>query len=90
MSIEIPTISDEIITRVNDDKSVILMKMDDSDVFYKIKGVASLVWEKLYIEKTSFDQCIADLCEEFDVSQEQLVQDIQKLFTDLKAKGLAQ
>ncbi len=41
------TISDEIVVRENKDGTVIAMKMDDGDLFYKIDGAAAKIFKDL-------------------------------------------
>lgn len=37
-------VSKEIVGRKNQDNTVIIMKLDDSKIFYKINGLAALIW----------------------------------------------
>ena len=45
----------DLVSRKNQDGTVILMKLDDSSVFYKINGFASILWgvfTKTYYDKS--------------------------------------
>ncbi|MEK6577889.1 MAG: PqqD family peptide modification chaperone [Bdellovibrionota bacterium] len=42
----------DVISRKNQDDSIILMKLDESSLFYKINGVAALLWRELESPKT--------------------------------------
>lgn len=73
---------DDIVSRTNQDGSVVLMKMDDSEVFYKIDGVAAEMWNKIGEDKP-LGKILDELLEEYDVSEDQLYQDTEKYLTEL-------
>lgn len=40
-------VAEDIISRTNQDGTCVLMRMDDSSVFFKIDGVAAEVWQEI-------------------------------------------
>lgn len=81
------TLSDEIVTRNNKDGTVVLMRMDDSEVFYKINGVAAQVWKEIEAGKTP-EAIIPELVEEYDCTEEQLKGDTEKFLVNLLEKEI--
>ena len=57
--VEIEAVKD-IVCRQNQDGTVVLMKLDESDVFFKIDGIAAQVWNEL-----STHQSIKQINEKF-------------------------
>lgn len=80
-------LSEEVVTRKNSDGSIILMKMDDGDIFYKMEGVSSEIYKRLEAGKSLFDVS-NEILDEYDVSEETLVADLSKLMNDLTKVGL--
>lgn len=63
------TISKEVVARKNQDGTVVVMRLDESSLFYKIDGIAAQVWESLtHAKKTS-----------------ELIKEFQALYPDNKA-----
>lgn len=76
-------IDSEIIASRNNDGSIVAMKVDDSDLFYKITGVATEVWG--YLEQgLSKSEIISKITNDFQVSEEQTQKDFDNFITDLK------
>jgi hypothetical protein len=76
-------IDSEIIASRNNDGSIVAMKVDDSDLFYKITGVATEVWS--YLEQgLSRDEIVKNITESFEVTEEQSIKDFDTFITDLK------
>jgi len=80
-------LSEEVVTRKNSDGSIILMKMDDGDIFYKMEGVSSEIYKRLESGKSLFD-ISNEILTEYDVTEEVLVADLSKLVNDLNKVGL--
>lgn len=80
-------LSDEVVTRKNSDGSIILMKMDDGDIFYKMEGVSSEVYKRLEAGKSLFDVS-NEILAEYEVDEKTLVTDLSKLIGDLSKVGL--
>lgn len=79
---------ENIVTRKNDNGSVILMKMDDSDNFYKIEGVASFIWREAVDNCRSIGEIFDQIIKTHDVEPAQLDKDIKKLIDDLQSNQL--
>lgn len=80
-------LSDEVVTRKNSDGSIILMKMDDGDIFYKMEGVSSEVYKRLEAGKSLFD-ISNEILAEYEVDEKTLMNDLSKLIGDLSKVGL--
>ena len=75
--------SEEIVDRKNNNENiVVLMKMDDSSSFYKIKGVATEVWELLG-EKKSVKEIVDNLNDQYSVDDGQIRKDVEKFLDEL-------
>ncbi len=71
------TITTEAISRVNQDGTIVIMKMNEDEFFYKIDGVAAVVWQKFTTEGILVSQIIDEILSEYNVSKEVLVKDIE-------------
>ncbi len=76
-------IDSEIIASRNNDGSIVAMKVDDSDLFYKITGVATTVWTHLENGLT-LEEITNQVMDEFDVAEDILKSDIDKFIIELK------
>jgi hypothetical protein len=76
-----------VVARKNQDSSVILMKMDDSSIFYRIDGIASEVWNAL-ADKKSSNEVISEMEGQYPQFSLQLNEDVPKFLTDLLEKKL--
>jgi len=75
--------SDEIVDRKNNNENIIvLMKMDDSSSFYKIKGVATEVWE-LIGEGKNVKSIVEDLNAKYTVGDGQIRKDVESFLDEL-------
>jgi hypothetical protein len=79
--------STEIVTRKNQDGTVVIMKMDDSNNFFKINGIASEVWNAIQNE-IPLNQLKQKITSEYDVTDDQLNKDIDSLIKTLIEKNL--
>lgn len=80
-------VAEEIVSRNNKDGTVIVMKLDDSNFFFKIDGVAALVWTELANNK-QIDQIKEEILSDYNISKEVLDKDIDNLLSDLTSKNL--
>jgi len=76
-----------IVARKNQDHSVVVMKMDESSIFFKIDGVAAEAWN-LLSEKKSCRQIISELAGTHAQFSKQIEVDIPKFVQDLLDKKL--
>lgn len=80
-------ISDDIVSRKNSDGTVIIMKMEDGDIFYKMNGIAASVYKEMETGKSLVDVC-NNILKEYNVSEEVLVNDVQNLLSELSKAGI--
>lgn len=74
---------EEIVSRKNENGSVILMKMDNSDVFFKVDGIAADVYKEL--EKgQSLSDIFTSLSEKFPGKEDQITNDINSLLKKMR------
>lgn len=83
------TVQSDLVARNNEDGTIVVMKMDESNLFFKIEGVATEVWKGLN-ENKNLKQIYADIKSEYDVSDDQLMSDIEAFINDLKGRDLVQ
>jgi hypothetical protein len=76
-------IDKDLVSRKNDDGSTILMKMDDSETFYKIEGVAAEVWNKLS-DGMELQNVVEEIVEKYDTDPSTVEADINTLLNDLQ------
>lgn len=77
----------DIVSRKNQDGTVVIMKMDDSNNFFKIDGVAAIVWDGFATKKPLAD-IKKNIHDNYNVTDTQLNQDIDKLIKVLLEKQL--
>jgi hypothetical protein len=82
-------IPEGIVSRSNQDGTVILMKMDESNTFFKINGVAAIVWRELATQK-DINQIVLETIESYDAPKEKIISDIKAFVETLLAKDLVQ
>ena len=77
------TRSEEIVDRKNNNENiVVLMKMDDSSSFYKIKGVATEVWELLG-EGKSVKGIVDEINGRYEPPDDQIRKDVENFLDEL-------
>lgn len=82
------TICSDIVSRENRDGSIVLMKTDSSDIFYKITGESSTVWSFIKQGKTP-NEALESLCQKHQqVDQEVIRSDIASFLNELEKKNL--
>ena len=81
------TVKPDLVARNNEDGTIVVMKMDESNQFFKIEGVATHVWKGLN-ENRNLKQIFADIKSEFDVEDDQLLSDVESFVNDLQGRDL--
>ncbi|MBT7608731.1 MAG: PqqD family protein [Bacteriovoracaceae bacterium] len=79
---------DDIVTRKNDNGSIILMKMNDSDNFFKIDGIASMIWRESVDNGRQLGEIFKLVIDGYEVEASTLEKDIDKLLQDLRSHKL--
>jgi hypothetical protein len=74
--------SKEFVHRINPDKSAILVKISEEDEFYKIQGIASVIWQSIDGEVT-IGEILKNILNEYDVTKEQLIKDSEPFLKTL-------
>jgi hypothetical protein len=80
-------VNEDIVSRDNQDGTVVLMKMDESEIFYKIDGVAAAIWKEIKSGK-AVGNIKTDIMGQYDVTGEQLNSDLNTFVTELIAKNI--
>lgn len=80
-------VHESVVSRANQDGTVILMKMDEGNTFFKINGVAAEVWKELS-NKRDLNQIANDLVMNYDASEEKIKKDMGNLIDTLLTKNL--
>jgi hypothetical protein len=81
--------SPDLVTRNNQDGTIILMKLDESNVFFKIEGVAAEVWKGISLGEKPLP-IIQRLLTEYEVSEDNLRGDVTNLLHELQKRDLIQ
>ena len=84
---KIPVIPDNVISRINDKKEVIIISMDIDEQFYKLDGVSSEIWASIDGKK-SWQEILKNILDKYDVTKKQLNKDVNKLVSDLEKHSL--
>lgn len=79
--------SDDVVIRKNQDGTMIMMKMDDSNVFFKVQGVSVNVLKGIQDSKGPQD-IIQEIVSEYDVDSSQVESDVENFLTELVSKDL--
>ena len=78
----------DIVSRKNQDGTLLIMRMDDSDIFYKVDGLAAQTTNLLH-EGNSPKESIQKLSTNFpNIPLEQIKTDVSKLVSELAMKGI--
>ena len=80
-------VQESVVSRANQDGTVILMKMDEGNTFFKINGVAAEVWRELSVKK-DINQITKDVISNYDASEDKIKSDIKGFVETLLAKDL--
>jgi ribosome-associated translation inhibitor RaiA len=79
-------ISDEIVVRENKDGTVIAMKMDDGDLFYKIDGAAAKIFKDLRKNK-DLKTSVQEIADFFKVELVHVQKDASEFLKQLQTLG---
>jgi len=66
-----------IVFRTNKDGTVVVMKMNDDEVFYKIDGVAAEMFQKISTNEMTLGKIVEDLANEYSVPTSKIMEDAQ-------------
>lgn len=80
-------VEEGIVSRSNQDGTVIIMKMDDGNTFFKINGVAAYFWKELALKK-EINSIVKDILNNYDVEESKLRSDLENLINTLSNKAL--
>jgi ornithine carbamoyltransferase len=80
-------LTQDVVARTNQDGTVIIMKMDESNTFYKINGIAADYWRSL-TNKVATQDFINNAIKEYNVTKETIESDISNLLATLLNKNL--
>lgn len=78
---------DDVVARTNQDGTFVVMKMDDSNIFFKINGVAADVWKGLLEGKTP-DALVKEIEQSYESSKDVIDADVSKFVSELLDKSL--
>jgi hypothetical protein len=81
------SLKDDLVARNNDDGSVVIMRMDESSLFYKIDGIAADVWKGLN-KNQNLKEIFAIIKTQYEVEDKQLMSDISNFIQDLESREL--
>jgi hypothetical protein len=79
--------SDDVVVRKNQDGTMIMMKMDDSNVFFKVQGVSVNVLKGIQDNKGPQD-IIREIVDEYDVTADKVQSDVETFLSELVSKDL--
>lgn len=77
----------DVVSRKNQDGSLILMRLDASSVFFKIDGIAAQIWSDLSEPKT-VQELLSQYQNKYPQYNDKLSTDIPSLINQLKEKNL--
>lgn len=80
---------EDVVARANQDGTFVVMKMDDSNIFFKIEGVSTQVWKGL-IEGQTPTKLSESITQEYNVTSDQVKKDIEEFIAKLLEKDLIQ
>lgn len=80
-------VAEDVVFRTNKDGTVVIMRMDDSNNFYKIDGVAAKIWTELS-GNLSLEMIQNNILNEYEVSSEKIATDSEHLIASLLQKNL--
>lgn len=80
-------IPEDIVSRSNQDGTVILMKMDEGNTFFKINGVAAEVWKEM-VAKKDLKEIAQTMHSTYNAPKEQIDSDIKSFLETLISKNL--
>jgi hypothetical protein len=78
---------ESVVSRANQDGTVVIMKMDEGNVFFKINGVAAEVWRELSIQK-NITEITQNIILSYNESEEKIISDVKFFLETLMTKEL--
>ncbi|AUN99944.1 PqqD family protein [Bacteriovorax stolpii] len=81
------SIPEDIVSRSNQDGTVILMKMDEGSTFFKINGAAAEIWKEM-VAKKDLNQIAEEMFSTYNAPKEQIQSDIKNFVETLVSKNL--
>lgn len=78
---------EDVVSRDNQDGTVIVMKMDEGNTFFKLTNISAEIWREL-TQKKGLNQIFSGVLENYDVSEEMLRQDVEHLMKGLVERRL--
>ncbi len=83
------SVQPDLVARNNEDGTIVVMRMDESNLFFKIDGVAADIWKGLNANQ-DLKQIFAQIKSDYDVDDEQLLKDVESFLNNLKDRDLIQ
>ena len=83
----IPEPSKQVLSRMNKDGSVAIIRLDSDQYFYTLDGVSAEVWSSMDGKKT-LARIVASLIKKHGLPEERFVKDVNKLISDLRKERL--
>jgi len=80
-------VHEDVVSRNNQDGTFVLMKMDDSELFYKIDGVAAEVWKGIE-KKMNLTAIKQQIMADYNVAASKLDADVETFVSSLLSKKL--
>ncbi len=80
-------LQDDIVSRTNPNGTIVLMRMDDSEVFYKINGIAAQIWSGIE-EGKIVSELIQEITQEYECTQDQIESDTKSFIEELLEKNI--
>ncbi|TNF24542.1 MAG: PqqD family protein [Deltaproteobacteria bacterium] len=79
-------VAEDIISRTNQDGTCVLMRMDDSSVFFKIDGVAAEIWQEI-AKGQKASEILDQLAQKHSVEKSIIEQDTKKFLEEILGKN---
>lgn len=79
-------VAEDIISRTNQDGTCVLMRMDDSSVFFKIDGVAAEVWQEI-AKGSKVSNILDQLAQKHSVEKSVLENDTKSFLEEILNKN---
>lgn len=80
-------VQENIVSRSNQDGTVVIMKMDDGNTFFKINGVAAMVWKELS-KSRKINEITKEIIENYNAPESVILSDINNFLQTLLQKEL--
>ena len=81
-------IDPEIVFRTNKDGTVVVMKMDNDDKFYKINGVAADLWCHFNNNTKPLEEIFDTVSKSYSVSKEKIIADSEGFLSKISSLKL--